>query len=296
MTTSKSGALEKLTLIAVVTCLTELLISGVIAKISGSLLMVADTFNSAIELASALVAYTVFRVLRQNRRGLFDYGLGKAETIASLVIGLFMIASTVLLMLLAVYRFMHPTLIQGLGVWLALGLAGTFFTVNALILASNLRHHRANPSKALAAQSHVFAIKLLMDFTVIATFLVTLLVHAAWVEYLDTVAALVVVATLIQSAWHLIRSSLPDLLDQSLSEPLQMIINQALVKHFDSYLTFDGIRSRTAGRAVFIDIFLGFPAAARMEEIQPVIDDMRAVLEQEIPNAEVAVISRAVSE
>ena len=57
----------------------------------------------------------------------------------------------------------------------------------------------------------------------------TLLVSAGWVDYLDTIAALVVGATLVHSAWNLIRTALPDLLDQSLSEPLQMIINQALV-------------------------------------------------------------------
>jgi divalent metal cation (Fe/Co/Zn/Cd) transporter len=73
-----------------------------------------------------------------------------------------------------------------------------------------------------------------------------------------------------------------------------MIITQVLVKHFDAYLTLDRVRSRAAGNNVFIDIFLGFPAETRLAEIQPVIDDMRAVLQQEIPNAEVTVISRAV--
>ena len=74
-----------------------------------------------------------------------------------------------------------------------------------------------------------------------------------------------------------------------------MIITQVLVKHFDSYLTLDRVRSRTAGNSVFIDIFLGFPADARMADVQPVIDDMCDTLKREIPNAEVAVISRSAS-
>jgi cation diffusion facilitator family transporter len=291
---SNARAIERLSLFAVMTCAAELLISAGLAKVSGSLLMVADTFNSAIEFGSALVAYLVFRLLRLNRRGLFDYGLGKAENIASLVIGLFMTASTAVIILLAVYRFMNPTLIHGIGVWLSLGLAMIFFVINAVILTSNRRQYRATPSPALAAQSHVFGVKLLMDLMVVATFLLTLLVHLDWVKYLDTVSSLIVVGTLVHSAWKLIRTSLPGLLDQSLSEPLQMIITQVLVKHFDAYLTLDRVRSRAAGNNVFIDIFLGFPAETRLAEIQPVIDDMRAVLQQEIPNAEVTVISRAV--
>jgi cation diffusion facilitator family transporter len=290
---SGAKAVENLTLIAVITCAFELVVSGLIAYISHSLLMAADMFNSAIEFASALVAYLVFRMLRQNRRGLFDYGLGKAENIASLLIGLFMLASTVILVLLAIYRFLHPHRIEGLGVWLALALSGSFGVINTVILFSNLRHYRANPSPALAAQSRLFAIKILMDMMVLGTFVATLLVQSHWVEYLDTIAALIVVATLIHSAWDLIRVALPDLLDQSLSEPLQMIITQALVKHFDAYLTLDRVRSRTAGKAVFIDIFLGFPPDARMADVQPVIDDMRTTLEREIPNSEVAVICRA---
>jgi len=288
-------SVENLTLIAVVTCAIELVLSGVIAYISHSLLMAADMFNSAIEFASAFVAYLVFRMLRRNQRGLFDYGLGKAENIASLLIGLFMLISTVILVLLALYRFLHPERIGGLGVWLALGLAGTFSLVNFGILISNLRHHRAAPSPALAAQTRLFGVKILMDLMVMGTFFVTLMVQEAWVEHLDTIAALVVVATLIHSAWNLIRTALPDLLDQSLSEPLQMIITQVLVKHFDSYLTLDRVRSRTAGNSVFIDIFLGFPADARMADVQPVIDDMCDTLKREIPNAEVAVISRSAS-
>ncbi len=288
-------SVENLTLIAVVTCAIELVLSGVIAYISHSLLMAADMFNSAIEFASAFVAYLVFRMLRRNQRGLFDYGLGKAENIASLLIGLFMLISTVILVLLALYRFLHPERIGGLGVWLALGLAGTFSIVNFGILISNLRHHRAAPSPALAAQTRLFGVKILMDLMVMGTFFVTLMVQEAWVEHLDTIAALVVVATLIHSAWNLIRTALPDLLDQSLSEPLQMIITQVLVKHFDSYLTLDRVRSRTAGNSVFIDIFLGFPADARMADVQPVIDDMCDTLKREIPNAEVAVISRSAS-
>ena len=288
-------SVENLTLIAVVTCAIELVLSGVIAYISHSLLMAADMFNSAIEFASAFVAYLVFRMLRRNQRGLFDYGLGKAENIASLLIGLFMLISTVILVLLALYRFLHPERIGGLGVWLALGLAGTFSIVNFVILISNLRHHRAAPSPALAAQTRLFGVKILMDLMVMGTFFVTLMVQEAWVEHLDTIAALVVVATLIHSAWNLIRTALPDLLDQSLSEPLQMIITQVLVKHFDSYLTLDRVRSRTAGNSVFIDIFLGFPADARMADVQPVIDDMCDTLKREIPNAEVAVISRSAS-
>jgi len=288
-------SVENLTLIAVVTCAIELVLSGLIAYISHSLLMAADMFNSAIEFASAFVAYLVFRMLRRNQRGLFDYGLGKAENIASLLIGLFMLISTIILVVLALYRFLHPERIGGLGVWLALGLAGIFGIVNLGILISNLRHYRAAPSPALAAQTRLFGVKILMDLMVMATFFVTLMVQEAWVEYLDTIAALVVVATLIHSAWNLIRTALPDLLDQSLSEPLQMIITQVLVKHFDSYLTLDRVRSRTAGNAVFIDIFLGFPADARMADVQPVIDDMRNILEREIPNSEVAVISRSAS-
>jgi cation diffusion facilitator family transporter len=292
---SGSKTIENLTLLAVVTCGIEFLASAGIAYISHSLLMVADMFNSIIEFASALVAYLVFRLLRQNRRGLFDYGLGKAENIASLLIGLFMLASTILLVLLALYRFAHPAHIGGLGAWLALGLAGLFLFVNAKLLLSNIQHHRAAPSCALSAQCRLFGIKVLMDLMVVATFAMTLAVKASWVDYMDTLASLIVVATLIHSAWNIIRNALPDLLDQSLSEPLQMIINQALIKHFDSYLSLDRVRSRTAGNAVFIDIFLGFAPDFRMSEVQPVIDDMCDTLRREIPNAEVTVISRAVS-
>ena len=114
-----------------------------------------------------------------------------------------------------------------------------------------------------------------------------------WTLYLDPLASGITVGFMIQSAWKLTRHSIHDLLDRSLEEPLQVLINRQLVLAFDEYTSLDGVRSRYSGQNVFIEIFLGFEPQRSLAEIQNITDTIKRNLEAEIPHAEVLIIPRA---
>ncbi len=293
MAPSEREKTERTALTGVVTCGLGLLLIVVSVLFSNSLVQVADLFNSLLQFASAALSWLTLRALRKDNRALFNYGLGKIENISSLFIAAFMLVGVLVMTCLIGYRLLHLERIHGFGVWLGLACTLAFGTINAILWARTLRHLRLAPSPIVDAQRRLFAVKTIGNFCMFATFAISLSLDYRWTLYLDPLASAITVGFMVESAWKLTRHSIHDLLDRSLEEPLQVLINRQLAKSFDEYTSLDGVRSRHSGRNVFIEIFLGFDPRRPLAEIQVVTDAIKRALEAEIPHADVLVIPRA---
>jgi ferrous-iron efflux pump FieF len=87
-----------------------------------------------------------------------------------------------------------------------------------------------------------------------------------------------------------ITSSLPDLLDKTLDEELQMVIVRHLAAFFHDYTALHGVRSRRSGSNVYIEIFLEFDSEKKMGEVQAIINRIKVSLEAHIPKSSVSVV------
>ena len=103
------------------------------------------------------------------------------------------------------------------------------------------------------------------------------------------------IVVMLNEAWHFMSSAIRDLVDQTIQESMQMVVNRHLIRHFDSYQRLDRVRSRKAGGDIFIEIFLAFSGDRTLDDIQPLIDDLRTGIEKEIRRASVTVVARAAS-
>ncbi|MFA5331810.1 MAG: hypothetical protein WC342_05480 [Methanoregula sp.] len=54
----------------------------------------------------------------------------------------------------------------------------------------------------------------------------------------------------------MIITSLPDLLDQTIDDELELVVVKELADHFASYEQIHGVKSRQSGGNISIDIFL----------------------------------------
>ncbi|MDO9542549.1 MAG: cation diffusion facilitator family transporter [Kiritimatiellia bacterium] len=285
---------ERTALTGVVTCGLGLVLNIISVVLANSLVLVADFFNSLLELSSVSLSWFTLRRLRHDNRALFNYGLGKIENLASLMIGLFMLVSVLIMTFLIINRLIHPVKLKGFGIWLGIGCTFVFGIINARLWWRSWHHQRLAPSPIVDAQKRLFAVKTLSNTCMFFNFVVSVSVSWPWVMYLDPLTSCITLTFMINSGWHLLRHSVHDLLDRSLEEPLQMLITRQLVNHFDSYASLDGVRSRYSGRQIFIEIFLGFDAQKPLGETQRVMDAIKQNLEKEIPHAEVIVVPRAI--
>ncbi|MFA7158710.1 MAG: cation diffusion facilitator family transporter [Kiritimatiellia bacterium] len=284
---------EKTAFTGLITCGFGLALNILSVVTANSLVLVADFFNSFLEFCSVGLSWYALRRLRRDEKGVFNYGLGKIENLASLLIGVFMLASVVVMAFLIISRLLHPVRLRGFGIWLGIGCTLVFGLINAFLWMRSRRHQRAAPSPIVEAQMRLFAVKTAANACMFFNFVLSVAVAGQWVMYLDPLVSCITLGLMVNSGWHLMRHSVRDLLDRSLEEPLQMIITRELVKHFEAYTDLEGVRSRYSGRQIFIEIILGFDPARPIGKVQEVADSLKAGLERQIPHSEVTVVPRA---
>jgi len=113
--------------------------------------------------------------------------------------------------------------------------------------------------------------------------------HQSWAQYVDPAGSIMLLAVLAYTAYGVISMSVYDLLDGTLEESLQLAILRELAVHFYKYDNVHGIRSRRSGSNVYIELFLEFDSEQKMGDVQGVINEIKAGLEEKIPGSQVII-------
>jgi divalent metal cation (Fe/Co/Zn/Cd) transporter len=106
-------------------------------------------------------------------------------------------------------------------------------------------------------------------------------------EVLGSGFVALVMLELAVSMW---RRALPSLLDHSLEEAQQALINRALISHFEEYDDLVAVRSRISGNIPLVEVVLGFAAHRAIGEIQIVVDKVAKEVRDLIPASVVTVM------
>jgi cation diffusion facilitator family transporter len=263
----------------------------VAAFLSMSIVLFADAVKCANEILATFFAYLTIRKMAKGGAGTYDYGMGKFETVTSITTGGVMFISLALVFFVAIYRIVNPESIVHEGAYLGIVLMVIGVSMNTYLWKKNERLYIKEPSPIMDSQWRLFRTKAFSDFSVLLSLIFSLAFsHYAWSLYIDPVASFFIAGVLFFSGARVIRSSLPDLLDRTLDEELQMVIVQHLAAFFNDYEALHGVRSRRSGSNVYIEIFLEFDGEKKMCEVQEIIDRIRASLEAQIPKSKVSIV------
>lgn len=258
----------------------------------GSLTMLAEWIRGVLMVGTEVFALVVMRRIHRGQLIGLEFGSGKLEQAANMVIatGMFLGAAWIGLgaLELALGDRPHGTPI-GLAVAAILAALNTYFNFVAWI--SVLQATPPGSPVIMEAQLRSRAVKLLSSGVVV--FLVAFSavcfdpVVAVWC---DIIGATFVSAYIILNAVEMVRNGLPDLLDRCGAEAMQRSINRALAAHFDDYDELQRVRSRRSGKTLFVEIALGFDPALTMADVDRRIRAIRATLQREIAEAEINVL------
>lgn len=291
---SRNQAIEQVSGAGLALSFISVIVIAYTAFTSNSVALLADLCNSALELAADIIAFVTFRLLRSKRFSRMEYGLGKFENVAGLLIGLLMFLGALGLVVLTIERFRNPQPLEGSGIAVAIAGIVVLGALNAWMLAKTRRLAGDDFTPIIEAQVKLFRTKMVTDFVLASVLLGGSLLGGEWAHNLDPLGALIIIAVMMNEAWHLARHAVRDLVDQTINESMQMVVNRHLIRHFDSYEMLDRVRSRKAGGDIFIEIFLAFSGHRTIGDIQPLINELRADIEQEIRRSRVTVVARAV--
>jgi divalent metal cation (Fe/Co/Zn/Cd) transporter len=164
-------------------------------------------------------------------------------------------------------------------------------SMNTWLWQKNFRLNRREPSPIMDSQWRLFKTKAISDFSVLVSLLASLaFYHYAWSLYIDPLASFIIAGFLMTSSHRVISSSLPDLLDRTLDEELQLIIVRELAAFFNDYTALHEVRSRRSGSNVYIELYLEFDGEKRMCEVQETINRIKSSLEANISKSSVSVV------
>ena len=289
--TPQQAAEERSVLVAIVLDVAISAVFTVTGLLGGSLTMIAETIRVWLMLAIEVFSLGVMRRIHRGTLTGLEFGTGKLEQLANVLIGLGLVGGALWV------GFNVVEILAGdiqIGTPLGLSLAAIFGSVNTLInvLAwDGMRRNLAtSPSLLMQGQLRARVVKLVSSLFVQVTMTVAAVAtDEAVVVWADAVGSTFVAFVMFANGIKMLRESLPDLLDQSAGTEVRDAIERVLAGHAVDAAAIGRVRTRRSGKRLFVDIAMGFDGTASIAEVDRRIEAIKAAVRQELADAEVSI-------
>jgi cobalt-zinc-cadmium efflux system protein len=195
-------------------------VAGILAH---SLALLSDAAHMLTDAAAIALALVAARLAERPARGAFTFGLRRAEILSAQVNGAALLALALLIAVDAVRRLADPAEVDG-GLVLAVGAAGALVNIAA---AWSLARAQRQSLNVEGARLHVMADL----FGSVGAMVAGALVLIGGYDRADPIAALLVAALMLRSAWSLLRDSGRVLLEAAPRGMEVADIGDALARH-----------------------------------------------------------------
>lgn len=250
---------------------------------SGSLGLLAEAAHSATDFGSAVLTFFAIRVSDRPADSSHTYGHRKAEHLAALAEGAFLIVVSGVIIFESVSRITSSesnTVETG---WWVFAVIAIVLAVDSVRTVVSWRGARAFSSAALGANALHFA----SDFAGTLAVLIGLLMVRSGVADADSIAALIVAVLVIGAAITLIRSNVGSLMDQA---PVGLVkIAQDAIGSVEPPVEIRRLRVREAGGTTFVDGVLEVEADAPVQQGHDLADRVEAALQERIAGSDITI-------
>ncbi len=227
--------------------------------LGGSAAMIADAVHSLSDFASDIVVLVLVKLGSKPQDEDYDYGHGKFETLASVIIGLALLLVGVMLAYSGVVKIYHafrgevlpqPGVIAFVAALVSIALKKWAFQftvrvgrqVNSEAVVANAWHHRSDALSSIGTAVGIGgAILLGSQFSV-----------------LDPIAAVVVSFFIVKTAYGLISNALGELLEKSLSPDMEEEIKH-IAESEESVSEVHHLQTRRIGNGIAIEMHVRIP-------------------------------------
>lgn len=251
--------------------LTFKFVAGVLGHSSA---MVADAVHSLSDFFTDLIVLLFVKVSAKPQDESHDYGHGKFETIATLFIGLALVGAAIGIIVSGAVKFAHWLGGETLEVPGKLALLAAVISIlvkealyrytaakgrklNSSALVANAWHHRSDALSSIGAAVGIGG---------------AILLGERW-AVLDPLASVVVGGMLIKVAWDMLKGSLGELTDQSLSACEEREIED-IITSFDGVSEPHNLRTRRIGNRIAIECHIrmdgDLPLSAVHEQVSAI--------------------------
>ncbi|WP_332065982.1 cation diffusion facilitator family transporter [Bartonella sp. CB189] len=252
--------------------------------ITGSVALYSDSLESIINVFGALATWLAVKVSMKPADQDHPFGHYKAEYFSAILEGFAIIIAAVLIFREAWMAFSNVTMSQKPGVWIVLHLIASIINYAwGWILIQQGKIHR---SPALRADGVHFV----TDFFTSCGLLIGLLTAfvSRW-DFLDPILAIIVAANILFQGIKLVNNAVRGLMDVGVEFNEALRIRELISANAHGALEVHDLRTRVAGRIIFIEFHLVVPAVMQVGEAHNICNKIENVLEEEFDNVRVSI-------
>jgi cation diffusion facilitator family transporter len=241
---------RRVTLIGSVVDVTLGVAKVTVGSIAQSQALIADGIHSLSDLATDIVVLIAAHHANQEADDEHPYGHARFETLATVVLGLFLIAVGAALAADAVRRMLNPELLLSPEPW-AIWVAAVSVISKEWVYRYTIAAARRVRSKLLEANAWHSRSDAISSLVVIAGIGGTM----AGLEDVDAVAAIVVAWMIARIGWDFALQSVRDLVDTGLDEDTLEAIRE-VIHSVDGVGSLHELRTRRMGSTALVDVHL----------------------------------------
>jgi len=284
--------LERFALLSIVAAVATIFLKGLAWWLTGSVGLLSDALESFVNLAAAILAFSMLRLAASPPDKHHPYGFSKAEYLAAGIEGALIVLAAAGIIIAALPRLLEPMPLETPAAGLALSVAASVINlvVARLLIAAGREHH----SITLEADGKHLMTDVWTSAGVIVG--VGLVYLTGWLR-LDPLIALAVALHIVWTGVGLVRRSIAGLLDASIAAGEQ----HELTKLFTEYsrrhgVSFHALRTRQAGARRFVSFHLLVPDSWTVARAHQLSEEIEARMRSMVPNASIETHIEPISE
>ena len=252
--------------------------------LTGSVALYSDALESIVNVIAAFAAFWAISVSHKPADRDHQFGHHKAEYFSAVLEGVLIVVAALLILAEVWDALRAPVALEAPGVDLGVNAAaGAINAVWAYLLISNGRRHK---SPALEADGRHILTDVVTSFGVLIG-LLGAIATGWWV--LDPLLAFIVALNILWQGWKVITTSLSSLMDAAVPLEEHIRIRDLISANSQGVLEIHDLRTRIAGRAVFIEFHMVVDAAMSVGESHVICDRIEAALRAEIPSVRITI-------
>src|SRR5205085_2863099 len=250
---------------------------------TGSLGLISEAVHSGTDLVAALLTFFAIGVAARPADRGHAYGHGKADHLAALAEGAFLVAASLFISWRAILRLTGSTSAHVHATGWAMLVLGVVIALDASRATVSWRAAIRYRSAALQSNALHFA----SDLGGSVTVLVGLVLVRAGYRDADSIAALAVAALVLLAAGRLMRRNVDVLMDRAPAEAEAAA--RSAIGELEPGLELRRLRMRQAAGRHFADVVIGVSPGAAVGQGHAAADAGRAAVQRALPESDVVV-------
>jgi len=261
-----------------------LLFKWIAFGLTGSVALYSDALESFVNVAAAIAMLVALKIAHQPADEEHPFGHSKAEYFSAILESMLIGIAALATINEAISRLLNPVALEAPLMGLMVSFVASL--MNAGLAWFLLKQSKLLQSPALKADG----LHILSD--VITSIGIWFGVGLAWITgwwLLDPLLAMGVALHILWMGWRLLKESVDCLMDKAMNPEDLSIIQNIIAKEMHGALQVHRLRTRQAGKKMFVEFHLVVPATMQVVIAHDICDKIESALENELLDIEVTI-------